>query len=118
MSQLNQITTGTYATMLGNIRTNATIDKCCQKFHQFRVNATLTLRKRTHACEHARAYKKIIQRLTHTGSMRANDIILQVAQVLIAHAPLGHWTKTGIDTIDDLVARKLLQKTITILHAG
>ena len=78
----------------------------------------LALRKRTYACEHARAYKKIAQRFAHAGSMRTDDIVLQITQVRVVHAPLRHRSETRVDAVDHLVAGELGQETVAGLHGG
>ena len=117
MRQLHQIAARTYAAVLWNVRIDPAVDKLGQQRHQLRMHTALALCKRTDSCEHARAYKKVPERFTHTCGMRAYDIILQVAQVIVTHAPLCHRAEARIDSVNHLVMGKLLQKFVTVRYA-
>ena len=83
---------------------DAAIDELGEEGYQLGVHATLALCERSYACEHGRAYKEIIQRFAHSGRVGADDVILQVAQMTVFHAPLSHRAETGVDAVDHLIA--------------
>ena len=81
------------------------------------MNAAFALRERAHAREHSRAYKRVLERFTGSRCMGTDDIILQFSQMVIFHAPLCHWSKTGVNTVDNLIAQKTLQESKALGNA-
>ena len=118
MRQLHQVSAGTHAAVTGNEGTDAAVHKLRQQPHHIRMDAGFSLQERADARHHGRLHGSIAKGFAGTGGMTADDIVLQVFQIAVVHAPLRHGTESGIDAVDDLILMKLLQETIATLHLG
>ena len=102
MSQLDQVATGSDAPVFGNERNDVAIDEFRQKFDHFGMNSGASLQQRSQTRDHGRLDIQVGQWLSCTRRMTPNDVILKIFQIAVVDTPLGHWTKTGVDAIDDL----------------
>lgn len=113
MRQLYQVAARTHAAVLRHEGNNAAIDELGKQIHYLGMHTALCLQERTQTGNHGGTHIAVVKRLARTRRVAANDVVLQVGQVLIIHTPLRHGPKAGVDTIDDLVACELLQETVT-----
>jgi len=114
VGQLYKIAARTYTSVAGNEWINARINHFDQRFHHTRVNSGMCLDESSYSGDHRCLDIYILKRLSCARGVTANDVVLQIFQVLIVHSPLCHWPKSGIDSVDNSILGKCFQKIVTV----
>ena len=116
VGQLNQVSAGAYAAVAGDKGIDAAIDKLHQKLHHIRMDAGFSLQEGAYAGHHGGFDGGVSQGLACAGGMAADNIVLEIFQILVVHSPLGHGAETGIDPVNDFILVEFLQEVVATLH--
>ena len=116
VSKLDKVSAGAHAAVTGDEGIYAVIEETGQQSHYIRMNARACLEESAYTGNHGRPYGCVSKGLSCTGRVTPYNIILEVFQVLIVHAPLRHGAKTRIDAVNDLVLVEFFEETVTALH--
>jgi hypothetical protein len=116
VGQLDQVSAGAYAAVTRDERADAPVDEFYQELNHLRMNARFPLQESTYAGNHGGPYGSISERLSGTGGMAADNIVLEFFQMVVIHAPLGHGAKAGVDTVNDFVFVELLKELVATLY--
>ena len=112
MRQLNQVSAGANTAMAGDKRINAPVHEFGEQSHHVRMNARFPLQERADTRYHGCLHGSIAKWLPGARRMAANNVVLQVFQITVIHAPLGHGAESGINAIDDFILVELFQETV------
>ncbi len=104
VSQRSQIATCPHAALRRNHGMDAAIHHLAQGVDHGRPNSRAAFGQRIRAQQHHRAHHVLAQRLAHSGCVRAHQIDLQLANVVLRNMKIGEMADAGIDRIGDAIA--------------
>ena len=50
--------------------------------------------------------------------MAANNVVLELQEVVIRHAVLRHWSESSVDAVDDFVGGKVSKESVALVYCG
>lgn len=112
MGELNEIATGTDATMLRDEGVYAAIHKLLEKSDHGGVDAGASLEESADAHEHGSLDLDVGEGGSGAGGMAPDDVVLQLLEMPILDTPLRHRAKSGVDAIDHLIVGKRTEELI------
>ena len=118
VGQLHKVAAGAHAAVLRHVGRYVIVDELREDAHHVGVDARAAAHERVEAREHGRPDALVAQGPAGAGRMRADDVVLELALVLVADAILSHRPETGVDAVDDLVALEIFEKTIAVGYAA
>ena len=80
------------------------------------MNARESLHKSVEAGKHSSTRKIFGKYITRARAVTSNQIVLELPLIAFADLVLRHWPKACVDSIDDFIARVLVEKGVVHLH--
>jgi hypothetical protein len=98
---------------------DAGIQHRTERFDHHRTHSTVALRQRVGAEQHHGAHFSLAERRADTAGMAANQIQLQLPDLIGRDPYCGEFAEAGIDAVDRCVARRqhVLDDRARSLHA-
>ena len=110
--QLHEVATGSHTSVFGNERIDAEIDEVDQQVDDIgvRPNVPGAMSPDGLSLPISRTRRPAVCLLR---GMTSDDVVLQIFEILVVYAPLGHGSESGVYAIDDFVFGKVFEKFIT-----
>ena len=114
--QLHQVAARPHRAVLRYVGVDAAVYERRQQPYHAGVHAAARLQQVRRAGHHGRLHVDVLQRLAGTRRVAAYDVVLQVAQVAVVHAPLCHRAEARVDAVNHLLRREALEELVAALH--
>ena len=118
VGQLHQVAAGTHAAMTRHDGRDMAVNHVAEHTHHVGVHARMALNEGAQTRHHGGTYHHGIDGVAHARGVTAHNMILQVGQSVVAHAPLCHRPEARVDAVDDLVFCKCTEEAVGPFHAG
>ena len=103
VSQLYQVAAGAHAAMLENAGGNVIVDEFFDQVHRFGVYARIALHEAVEPGQHHSLHHNGRHQAVAARTVAADEVILELEHVLLAHFILGHGAETGVDPVDQFI---------------